>query len=320
MKKLQNPKTLPRSSGHRLSWLIALALHVLLLWFLKSISSQEKTSPKDSKSPERVQVRIVEKETSEPRESRRQIIEAPMMPTEPPRDTDQAFLGRQDRRTDQEQKLPPSDHRKGAEATRYSSQTPPQTPPPPAVGNPDVTMSREEMAKQGRPKGGQIRGETLAYHELLPDNNEFAGYYNDFVADDSIPTGETLDVNTTEYRFVGYFTSIRKQVDFAFYDPRSSLRDQPRIRDQLTQNGRVNFRGVSVAQLTVLRNGMVIDTKIVRSSGDHELDESWLRILNFAAPFPPLPHHFAEDQLVFNYSLYYDFVLQDSRQVRRYHF
>ncbi|MFW7380914.1 MAG: TonB family protein [Oligoflexus sp.] len=264
---------------------------------------------------EQVKVQIVEKKADPHAENRQQIVEAPLMPTEPPQDPDSAFLGRQDHRTDQEQKLPPSEHRRGAESTRYSSQTPPQAAPP---GDPEVQEDMD-VTKKGR-KRGKIQGDALAYHELLPETNEFAGYHNDFIADDSIPTGEVLDVNTTEYRFIGYFTSVRKQVDFAFYDPRSSLRNQPRIRDQLIQDGRVTFRGVSVAQLTVLRNGMVTDTKIVRSSGDVELDESWLRILNLAAPFPPLPAHFNEDQLVFNYSLYYDFILQDSRQVRRYHF
>lgn len=317
MKKLHDINRLPSRGSRKASWLIAIGLHLIALWLMHH--TQPKLGPAEyadkGTRDERVQVEILER-PKQAEGQRRQIVEAPMFPTKEAPDPDKAFPGRQNRRVQQEQKLPPSEHRQGAEATRYSSRS-----SSPAAEQPqgEDIVAQEPETGEG-PRRGRPEGQSLAYVDLLPDSNEFAGYYNDFIADDSIPTGEVLDVNTTEYRYIGYFTSVRKQVDMAFYDPRSSLRDQPRIREQLVREGRINFRGVSVAQLTVLSNGMVTDSKIVRTSGDRELDEAWLRILNMAAPFPPLPHHFPDEQLVFNYSLYYDFALQESRQVRRYHF
>lgn len=308
MKRLQDPKSLPQNSGYRYVLMVAIFIHILLLWLLQSISADSDIlkARKVQKKTTSIPIRLVEEPNL-----RRQIIEAPMLPTEPPDPEQDAFLGRQNRRAEKEQRLPPSSNRKGAEATRYSSRSP--------KSQAATEAAKQEGEKPGKSEQKSGQGQ-LAYNELLPQTNDFEGYFNDFIPDENIPVGDVMDVNTTEYRFIGYFSMIRKQVEHAYYSPLSSLRHEPRIKERLDKYGRIEIKGISVAQLTVIRNGMVIDTRIVKSSGDPAVDEAWLRILNLAAPFPPLPKHFPEEQLTFTYSLYYGYVLEQSQPVRQFHF
>jgi TonB family protein len=300
---------------------IALILHIFLISTGYWLTSQDEVDQAERGKAENLKVKVNVIENR-----RQQIVETPQMPTEAP--LAEAFKGAQDHRTDKETKLPPSRHRQGAPATRYSSRSS-ASPANEAESQPKSSSEARSKtpagegpasSSQGKPQSDQGQQTGQAYANLLPNDNDFAGYYNDYIPDDSIETGDVLDVNTTRYEFIGYFTAVRKQVDFAYYDPRSSLREMPRIREQLVKTGQVSFQGVSVAQLTVRRSGLLIDSKIVKSSGDAELDQTWLRILNMAAPYPPLPNHYEGEELVFNYSLYYDIAIRDNRRVRRFHF
>ena len=330
---LQNPTNFERPHVKVMALLISLLLHFGIGAVLRDKPdnrTQLKESQKDKKS---IKVQVIER-PKKPATTRDQIVEAPLPETEPPED--EAFLGRQEHRTKKPQKLPPSQTPAGAEASRIAQPTPAAPPPQENSQQPEKQPSKQEpssqpsKAEQTPQPPKKIRGILTdqqgnvslgeGYAKLLPQATEIQPGYNDYIDDDSIPEGNILDVNTTEYKYVGYFTAVRKQVEFAFYDPRSSLRAAPRVQQQLISQGRVSFQGVSTVQITVERSGLVTATEIVSSSGDRELDEAWERILNMAAPFPPLPKHFKEDTLIFNYSLYYDFIIQDSQRIKRFHF
>ncbi|WP_165931682.1 energy transducer TonB [Pseudobacteriovorax antillogorgiicola] len=221
------------------------------------------------------------------------IVEAPLEETAPP--TQDAYLGKQNHRTNQETRIIPKNTQKGLEASPRANK-----------GSPDQKKD-----------GGKIMPE--GYGALLPSGTEMAGY-NDFIPDDNLPVGEVLDVNTTEYQYIGYVTALRKSVELAFYSPLSSLKDEPHIREKIKSGAKIRFSGRSVAQLTIEKSGLLSEVTIVESAGDKKIDDAWVKILNLAAPFPPLPKHFDENKFVINYSLYYDYVIREEQKMRRYRF
>ncbi len=84
--------------------------------------------------------------------------------------------------------------------------------------------------------------------------------------------------------------------------------------------GRVKFQGTSVVQLRIARSGLLVESKLTRSSGDKVVDEFWIKVLNLAAPYPPLPRDYPDDELVFTYTLYYDLVVEGQEKKRRFVF
>ncbi len=231
--------------------------------------------------PSTVKIKISEK--------RNTIVEAPLPETEEIPVV--AAKGRQNHYTTQETRLPPSkNHEKGADASRHKNQG----------GN-----------------GGKIK--TQGYGGLLPNEGELSAY-NDFIPDSSIPVGKVLDINTTDYRYIGYTTSIRKSVDLAFYSPLSALKNEPHIREKIQSGTKMRFSGKSVAVMTIEKSGLLSEVKIEESSGDKKIDEEWLRILNLAAPFPPIPRSFPEEKFMIRYTLYYDYVFREEKKMRRFQF
>ena len=221
---------------------------------------------------------------------RKSIVEAKLTETAPP--STEAYLGQQDHRTDKEIRLDPRNNQsiKGADASSRSNQK--------------------------KPSNEFIQD----YESLLPGAGDLSASYNDFIPDSELPIGEELDVNTTEYKYLGYATAIRKAVGLAFYSPLSSLKNEPHIKEKMKHGSQVRLSGYSKARLTIERSGLLSNVDIVESSGDKSIDQAWTRILNLAAPFPPLPRHFLQETLVINYTLFYDYVLRDEQRVRRFRF
>ena len=170
-------------------------------------------------------------------------------------------------------------------------------------------------ANQKQSNGGTIEG----YAALLPKGDEILAY-NDFVVDESIPIGDVLDINTTEYKYIGYLTAIRKAVELAFYSPRSALKNEPHVREKIESGTGAQFRGNSTALIVIEKSGLVSNVSIVDSSGQKTIDEQWVRILNLAAPFPPIPRSYEEDTFRVTYTLYYDFVFRENKRLRRFQF
>ncbi len=164
----------------------------------------------------------------------------------------------------------------------------------------------------------QDKSKPTKYGGLLPDSGD--EYFRDFIADENVKYGPIIDVNTYEYPLLGYFSLIRQQVALSFADPRSKLRNNPRVSQRLSKKGNINYKGSSVAVFTIDRSGLLIKIETIKTSGDKELDEVWRKILILAAPFPPLPKHYNKPYLRLSYELYYDFVLDNGNEIRRFHY
>lgn len=299
-----------RGSRRLLPLGLSLLVHGVLLWLLTLLPGLDFQPQNISKVPVRLEIRekprATDKDQSQAQDAEKEspreqtIVEAPLPETEAP---DQAaYLGAQNHRTRQEMKTQPRASARAADPT--------------ALQNGPLRLKVE------RAPGGRVKVPVgKDYREFLPTQIDVVNAgHNDFLPDKKLPVGPVLDVNTTEYRFIGYFTAVRKQVDLAYYDIGPSIQDKDYIRERIENVGKAHLQGTSVVQLKVARSGLLIETRLVQSSGDKDVDEFWTRVLNLAAPYPPLPRDFPEDELVFTYKLYYDFVLAGDRRTRRFMF
>jgi outer membrane biosynthesis protein TonB len=290
---------------------LSLLAHALLMIILSFLPALDRNPKSTAKVPVRLEFKEVprkpdadkteKKDLAEetPKDEPKTIIEAPLPETEPPKDS--AYLGAQNHSTAQEMKTQPRPSAKAADPT--------------PLQNGPLRLKVEEAP------GGKVKVPAgKDYKEFLPKQIDVVNTgHNDYI-DKKLPVGPVLDVNTTEYRYIGYFTAVRKQVDLAYYDIGPTLQDKDYIRDKVESVGKAQLQGTSVIQLKVARSGLLMETKLVQSSGDKDVDQFWERVLNLAAPYPPLPRDFPEEELVFTYKLYYDFVIAGEKRTRRFMF
>lgn len=287
--------------------LLSLAFHILILLLLP-----ERVRPKPvarvpitlsiKKKPKAPKSSPPDKSDDKPaKEEPKQIIEAPLMPTEAP--DKPANLGRQNHKTEHEQKTQPKASIPGADSSALQNGRLRIE-----GGIPDNKGTIPVPAKQGS-----------KYSRLLPQQGEIVNLaHNDYLPDPKIPKGAILDVNTSDFRWIGYFSMVRRLVELAFTDIGPTLRSSPYVKSRLSEAGKASFQGESKIRLKVERSGLLTEAKLVSSSGDKEIDEFWNRILNVAAPYPPLPKDYPDDSLVFTYTLYYDIVIQNEERIRRF--
>ena len=162
-----------------------------------------------------------------------------------------------------------------------------------------------------KPDKGPIRHVPQGtYQKLLPNLRELSlakgQTHQDYITKD-IADGDVLDVNTTEYKWIGYFTKVRKSVAQTLYNPHASIGRKKEIADKIRLYGKAKMKGSAKVKLTIAQSGLLIESKLISSSGDKEVDEFWQKILNLSAPFPPLPKHYEKDTLSFTYGLDYHF-------------
>ena len=292
--------------------IISLLFHVIILTFMPervskppvervpitiSIKKKSKPTPEVSKDDKDQRKKKEEPVKDEPK----QIIEAPLMPTEAP--DKPAHLGRQNHKAVVEQKTTPRASLPGADSSALQNGRLRIE-----GGVPDNKGTVTVPAKQGK-----------KYSSLLPQRGDIINLaHNDYIPDPKMRTGAVLDVNTTDFRWIGYFSLVRRQVEMAFTDIGPTLRASPYVQSRLSESGKAKFQGESKIRLKVEKSGLLTDTKLLSSSGDKEIDDFWNKILNVAAPYPPLPKDFPEDVLIFTYTLYYDIVIEGDQKIRRF--
>ncbi len=111
--------------------------------------------------------------------------------------------------------------------------------------------------------------------------------------DQNAEVGDSIDLNTKEFRYIGYFTALRKAIELVWIYPLEAA-----------QKG---IQGKVRVKFTILRSGKVVNIAVLNSSGHHLLDQAILDAITMAAPFSPLPEGFHKERLtitgVFSYIL-----------------
>lgn len=86
---------------------------------------------------------------------------------------------------------------------------------------------------------------------------------------------DTVDLETTEYRYLSYFLKLKRQIEGVWNYPELS-----RVRGE---------QGELFLIFTIRRDGFLEDVKLLDSSGYARLDNEAIRAIRVAAPFPPFP-------------------------------
>lgn len=137
-----------------------------------------------------------------------------------------------------------------------------------------------------------------SYEALLPQGNDLfdeqrqAGY-REYV-DEKIAEGDKIDLNTSEYRYIGYFSSMRKAIELVWNYPKEAARR--------------GLQGEVGLEFAIEKDGRASQVKVLKSSGYEMLDRAIVDAIRLASPFSPLPDGFGKKKIVvtgsFRYVLY----------------
>jgi protein TonB len=103
---------------------------------------------------------------------------------------------------------------------------------------------------------------------------------------------DTVDLNTTEFRYLSYFLKLKRQIEGVWNYPEAS-----RMRGE---------QGELLLVFTIRRDGYLEDVKLLDTSGFRRLDDEAIRAIRVAAPFSPFPQSWQLERLniraIFRYS------------------
>ncbi len=93
----------------------------------------------------------------------------------------------------------------------------------------------------------------------------------------------TVDLNTTEYKYISYFTKLKERIYQIWKYPKESQarREQGNIR----------------IVFTLRKDGYLENVRIIQSSGFKNLDREVLRTIRVASPYNPFPESWEEEKL-----------------------
>lgn len=95
--------------------------------------------------------------------------------------------------------------------------------------------------------------------------------------------GETVRLDTREPKYISYFASIKRAIEIVWEYPEPALRH--------------GLQGKLVLEFTILGNGQLDRTRLIRSSGFRVLDEEAMRAVRAASPFRPIPPWIGKNRL-----------------------
>lgn len=313
-KSKQTPPQLDRG-WERYRWpLLIAAILISLLIHISSFHTLGLFKHSNTLGPEKaprnaVKVRLVEKpkktdKKSDQKDAKR-IIETPQAPTSPPKDP--TFLGNVDHKAEKNTRtaLKTSVDRakdpgpKGVQKAKNEKQPEKnmvQAPSPELVKKPPtksfpLNVKDGSVAIQPHSK----KKPRNMYEFLLPSQSTDllgqvnAGYQEHL--DEDIPLGDRVDINTSEYRYIGYFTAMRKAIELVWIYPQEATRR--------------GLQGEVSLEFAINKDGRTSQIRVLKSSGYDVLDRAIVDAIKLASPFAPLPEGFKKNKLVITGSFRY---------------
>jgi TonB family protein len=137
------------------------------------------------------------------------------------------------------------------------------------------------------------RAKRKLYEAYLPSmraGSPTAGYF-DFIADQSIDFGDHISINTTESKFVGFFTQMRKSIELVWIYPSEAQRR--------------NLQGTVNLEFHVQRDGATKKVYVKESSGYQVLDKAIVNAVKLAQPFAVLPASYEKEVLIVKAAFHY---------------
>ena len=304
-------------SGFLFALLLSVFFHIFTLWSLKKFYKGKKIIPQFELSDKNKHVKIrtyINKKDLLKKNKLRKILEEPLKKTKPPKKAD--YLGVNNHQAKKIQKpkiykrkkLAPARTLKSLVKKKKISQTIVEK-------NQKIRenifkkkfIESKKLSNKKNLKGNNLLAynkniinlpKKSTYKKLLKGslssvNEQIALGYQDYIEED-IEASNTIDLNTQEYRYIGYFTNLRKSIELVWTYPSNAVRN--RI-----------YGKVSVL-FVIKKSGQIRLVKILKSSGYEILDDSIVSTIKLASPFAPLPRKFPHEELKitgnFNYILH----------------
>lgn len=223
------------------------------------------------------------------------VIETVMKPTAPP--IDYNYHGKQDHQTDKQTRVIP--RRQQAHAKQQ---------PKKVLNRKKMQQSAKaliEKLKKLRSRKTKIFGQEgnrvavkkdkkseknkkkVSLSDLLPSGNSLLAmaenYYQETVIDRNIELGETISLNTRNFKYVSYFSSIKRAIELIWKYPA-----------QAAQKG---MQGETTLAITVAKTGIVEKVIVLKSSGYELLDKEAIATVTSASPFNPIPSTLDKNRL-----------------------
>lgn len=149
------------------------------------------------------------------------------------------------------------------DAARHSAQTPSET------------KRKERREQEPPPEKPVIQEDDIIVRRPLPTLKDLLPPVALAPLDHAQQTEGSVRLDTREPQFIEYFSSIKRDIELVWKYPESALRS--------------GLEGRLILEFTVLSNGELEGTHLIRSSGFPILDEEALRAVKAAAPFHPIP-------------------------------
>jgi protein TonB len=300
--------SLPQHSGKiaLVAAILSLLVHVVSGGYLSHYSGSRGLKPFQTQK-EKVKIRVIDAEMMKKNPQNKEVqdfkkmLEMPQLKTERP-DTAK-FVGTVDHKAEKETKLP--DNMKREKAANAG-----------VKGDPNSTakVKQEERPEQKQQKivrknqvvsksaTGKLSFEASDqrqprndYEAMLPSKmqdlpGQLDAGYQDYI-DDKIDIGDRIDINTTEYRYIGYFSSMRKSIELVWIYPDDAIRR--------------GMQGETVLEFAIDKSGRVSRIRVIKSSGYEILDKNMIQTLKMAAPFSPLPPGWKKNRIIVTGSFRY---------------
>jgi len=257
--------------------------HTLLFKTVKSTKLNVSEAP----HKESVKIKIIPK-LSEEEMVQKKILETKLEETEKPDES--KFLGHTDHKAKIEQKLKkellhtekaldPSQNQKSQPTEESKAQQETQARETNTLKNRDEKGRKKAITNDNKPFYKKMLSDSM---QLLSQQTSEKEHFRDYVSDD-LKEGDSIDLSTTKFRYIGYFTNLRKQIEMTWVYPTLAAR-----------NGK---QGNVFLEFSISKNGKASKIKVLRSSGYKILDDSIVQAIQEASPFAPLPESISKEEL-----------------------
>jgi len=280
----QGPKSsLPRQGG---ALLVAAVLLSLLLHLASYINVSYYTSNRPGPKVDiPIKITINDKRKIPDAEDpvNKQVVEVKQEKTKKP--TDPAFKSFTDHSAEKQTRLEVTKPNERAQDAGNQGQKPKQEAKVDAGAKPKTPKLKIDSA--GSLAVGENKEKQEKYRALLPDTKDLsrlvdAGYQQ--YLDEDIAIGDRVDINTTEYRYMGYMTAMRKSIELVWNYPLAAAQR--------------NMQGEVGLEFIIEKNGEARRVRVTKSSGYKILDDAIVEAIKLAAPFAPLPEGFGKERIV----------------------
>lgn len=315
--------SLPKQGG--LILIVALLISALLHIFSGQRLSGYRPAPRISSNlpKDAIKVRIVDKQPKASKapkpeapasEKLPKILETPQVKTEKP--VDASYVGAVDHSTTKETRVSDKlkrdkakdpgqkgspDARPGIKQDQNVTDMPMKNRPPSLQDQTPPPTSPQKQGPALMSEQGRVSFQTSDrkprnnYEALLPTGvadlpGQVNAGYQDYV-DDHIQEGDRIDINTTEYRFIGYFTNMRKAIELVWNYP--------------VEASRKGMQGEVGLEFAINRDGKASNVRVIKSSGYELLDRAIIDAIQLASPFAPLPEGFGKQRILVTGSFRY---------------